>query len=48
MNKDQLKGRSEESKGKGKSGKESTGAAQKSTGKDRVTAEDRKDAKKGK
>ncbi|MGV2702161.1 UNVERIFIED_CONTAM: hypothetical protein MT382_01115 [Aeromonas salmonicida] len=48
MNKDQLKGRSEESKGKGKSDKESTGSAQKSTGKDRVTAEDRKDAKKGK
>ncbi|UUI60008.1 hypothetical protein [Aeromonas salmonicida] len=46
MNKDQLKGRSEESKGK--SDKESTGAAQKSTGKDRVAAEDRKDAKKGK
>jgi hypothetical protein len=52
MNKDQLKGRTEETKGKGKDDKESKGAIPVSAGKHQAAPDDRKeerrDARKGK
>ena len=46
MNKDQLKGRTEETKGKGKDDKESKGAIPASAGKRQVAPDDRKDDRK--
>ncbi|MCH7372955.1 MULTISPECIES: hypothetical protein [Aeromonas] len=52
MNKDQLKGRTEETRGKGKDDKESKGAIPTSVGKRQAASDDRneerKDARKGK